>query len=102
MSFLDNILGRKRQEQPQSPRLKQAQPTQQNQLQVQQNPGMQALPAQYEDAYTPSAALEQTGYINPQTTRHGGFMQEGQQPQQGIFNPQQDPYSALRRLLGIR
>ena len=134
MSFLDNILGRKRQEQPQSPRLKQAiqqTPSQRDypgrtnygvpednmidtpngyvttqqydqmqspQLRVQQNRGMQPAALQYEDDYTPDLALNQT-YTqgNPQLTRLGYQQQDARQS--GLQN---DSYSALRRLLGIR
>jgi hypothetical protein len=38
---------------------------------------MQPFGVGQEDDYTPSEALHQTGYINPQTTPHGYFSQGG-------------------------
>lgn len=56
-------------------------------------PGMQPFLPSQEDDYTPAAALENTGYFNPQTTLYGYAQQDAR------FFPQQDPNYALRRLL---
>lgn len=50
-----------------------------------------------EDEYTPAAALERTGYINPQVTQHMAYRQGGY-PQ---LQAQPNPLDALRRLLGL-
>lgn len=82
---------------PQQLRVGAPQPTQR--MSVQQNRGQQPVGAQYEDEYTPSAALENTGYINPQTTQNGMFRQPGG------YNPQTSVdgslYNDLRRRMGL-
>lgn len=45
------------------------------QPQVIVNTGMQPFGMGAEDDYTPAAALEQTGYYNPQVTLNGMFIQ---------------------------
>lgn len=62
--------------------------------------GMQEAGPRYEDDYTATAALEQTGYINPQTTQYGYKQQDGRpgSPLQANNRALQDDY--LRRLLG--
>jgi hypothetical protein len=79
-------------------------------LQARPSGRMQPFGVGYEDEYTPAAALERTGYINPQTTQHSLFIQPGVQPRSGLQvgygggNPQtrSNPHqlTALRRLLG--
>ncbi len=64
-----------------------------NGLRVQQNYGMQGFGRGQEDDYSPSAALENTGYFNPQTTQHGAFRQGG-------LGNQQIQQDLIRRLLG--
>lgn len=56
-------------------------------LQAMSSGQMQPYGQGYEDDYTPLAALEQTGYINPQTSRNGMFQQNGGMPMQGMINP---------------
>lgn len=102
MDFLKKLLSGAKTAQPQ-----QAAP----QLRVQQGQGMQPFGRGQEDDYTPSAALENTGYYSPQTTQHSGFNQQGGMPMQGVVDPmnyarQQSRYmvpqqsDVLRKLLG--
>lgn len=60
-------------------------------LKVGVNRGMQLGGQFQEDDYTPSAALEQTDYFDPQTTRHGQFLH------QGGYNPQTSLDSTLQQ-----
>lgn len=60
--------------------------------------GMQQAQAGSEDDFTPSAALENTGYINPQTTKYGYQQQDGRAMPQGNARQLQDWY--LQQLLG--
>lgn len=68
-------------------------------LQVQTFGGMQPnMQPQSEDEYTPAAALENTGYFNPQTTMYGHL-------QQGSYGDNQQGTSVgdiqrIRKLLG--
>lgn len=62
------------------------------QLMPRQGGQMQPFGRGYEDEYTAAAALENTGYYNPQVTQNTVFRQGG-------YNPQQQDDS-LRRLLG--
>jgi len=66
---------------------------------VQQNGGAQPFGQGYEDEYTAENALQQGGY-NPQTTRHGGFLQDGRTPMSGIVNPEDEYLHRLQKLLG--
>ena len=98
---------------PQLPQAQMAQPMQSAKLQVaqpqpygqqsigrvQQNGGAQPFGQGYEDEYTAENALQQGGY-NPQTTRHGGFLQDGRTPMSGIVNPEDEYLHRLQKLLG--
>lgn len=86
----------------QSAKLQVAQPQpygQQSIGRVQQNGGAQPFGQGYEDEYTAENALQQGGY-NPQTTRHGGFLQDGRTPMSGIVNPEDEYLHRLQKLLG--
>ena len=63
---------------------------------VQQNGGVQPFGQGYEDEYTPAAALEQTGYFNPQTAQNGQLLQGNTQYLQQV----NDREGLLRKLLG--
>lgn len=72
----------------------------QPQLRVQQGNGIQPPPRMAEDDYTPTDALERTGYFNPQASLNGSFVQESMQPQQRSYSPQYGGiHDALRLLL---
>lgn len=108
MDFLKKLLsgGKSQPRQVQQPM---RQPAQGQQLRVQQDragnypisqiapgvvrQGIQPFGHGQEDDYTPSAALENTGYYNPQTTQHGAF-------RQGSFQNPQQQNDLLRKLLG--
>lgn len=69
-----------------------------NPMAVQQAQGTQPAPRMAEDDYTPSDALENTGYFNPQTSLNGEFMhQGGYNPQTTVDNSKME---YLRKLLG--